>query len=102
MVDDANDDENTAPQSTVNVNELLAKCHDLLDELEDFQKFLVEQKKEHVVEIRQFRNSVASELKSLERVCITPPNKTISMLTSHPAVGRRPHRRTHNPHPPLL
>lgn len=70
MIDDANDDQIAAPQPVVRVDELLAGCHDLLKELEDFQKFLVVQKKEHVVEIRQFRNSVVSELKSLEKVSV--------------------------------
>jgi hypothetical protein len=52
----------------INADELLAKCQKLLNELEECHKFLAEQKKDHVVEIRQFRNSVASEFKSLERV----------------------------------
>ncbi|MCJ1247738.1 hypothetical protein MMC30_004953 [Trapelia coarctata] len=79
-----NDNEIAAPQPAFNVDELLAKCHDLLNELEDFQKFLVEQKKEQVVEIRQFRNSVASEIKSLERLSAADPTaeRTIHTLRS--------------------
>ena len=55
--------------NTVLVGDLLKRCRDLLDELEEFKSFLVEQKKENAVELRQFYNSVASELKSLEKVC---------------------------------
>lgn len=55
--------------NTVLVEDLLERCHDLLKELEEFKAFLVEQKKENAVELRQFCNSVASELKSLEKVC---------------------------------
>ena len=76
MVNDANYEQTAALQPVAKSDQLLAQCRDLLSELEDFQKFLVEQKKEHVVEIRQFRNSVASELKSLERVC-TPCFSTL-------------------------
>ena len=54
--------------SVATVEDLLAKCHALLDELEEFRTFLVERKKEHTVELRQFRSSVQSELKSLEKV----------------------------------
>ena len=61
-----------APSPAVSVDGLLAQCHDLLKELEQFQAFLVERKKEHTVELRQFRNSVTSELRSLERVCKLP------------------------------
>ena len=71
----ANDEPERDPQTPsyfTNVDALLAKCHELLNELECFCKFLVQQKKEHTVELRQFRNSVASELKSLERVCSHP------------------------------
>jgi len=45
MVDDANDDGTVAQQPAVKVDELITKCHDLLNELEGFQKFLVEQKR---------------------------------------------------------
>lgn len=51
--------------------ELLHKCHQLLSELEQFRIFLTEQKKDHIVDIRQFYNSVRSELKSLEKVPIS-------------------------------
>ena len=60
---------------TIGVEDLLRNCHALLHELEAFRTFLVERKKQHTVEIRQFRNSVQSELKSLEKV---------RSLTTHP------------------
>lgn len=53
---------------TVRVEDLLHNCHALLNELEAFQTFLAQHRKEHTVEIRQFRNSVQSELKSLGKV----------------------------------
>ena len=70
MASDEIEHDPPTPSPVTSVDTLLAKCHELLGELEDFRKFLVEQKKEHTVELRQFRNSVTSELKSLERVCI--------------------------------
>lgn len=55
--------------------DLLKKCHNLLDELQEFRSFLAEQNREKEVDIRQFQNSVQSELKSLEKVRkSTPPN----------------------------
>ena len=58
------------PQSeaTLLADQLLQNCHQLLYELEEFQKFLAE-KKDSVVDIRTFHSSVRSELKSLEKVC---------------------------------
>ncbi len=55
-------------KDTVRVEDLLHNCHALLNELEAFRTFLVQRRKEHTVEIRQFRNSVQAELKSLEKV----------------------------------
>lgn len=56
------------PYPVISADALLGQCHTLLNELEEFQEFLIEQKKEHTVDLRQFRSSVSSELKSLERV----------------------------------
>ena len=67
LQDETEADPQLQPPS-ITVDELLDKCHALLNELEQFRVFLVERKKEHTIEIRQFRNSVVSELKSLERV----------------------------------
>lgn len=55
--------------------DLLGQCHQLLSELEEFHAFLTQRRKEQIVDIRQFHNSVRSELKSLERVC--EPSKAI-------------------------
>jgi len=68
MSDTDGDDARLAHDETVMVEDLVQKCHGLLKELEDFRTFLVQRKKEHTVEIRQFRNSVQSELKSLAKV----------------------------------
>lgn len=61
--------EGQRPKGIVIAEELLAQCHQLLSELEEFRLFLTERRKEQIVDIRQFHNSVRSELKSLERVC---------------------------------
>lgn len=52
---------------TILADQLLQNCHQLLYELEEFQKFLAE-KKDSIVDIRTFHGSVCSELKSLEKV----------------------------------
>ena len=67
---ETSNDEVQSSSSAARVDDLLARCHNLLNELEQFQTYLVERKKEHTVELRHFRNSVLSELKSLERVRI--------------------------------
>lgn len=48
--------------------DLVSRARFLLEELIAFQSYLEAQKKEDVVEIRQFRSSVQSEIKSLERI----------------------------------
>ena len=61
-------DQAIASLSATKVDDLLIQCHCLLKELELFQEFLVERKREHTVELRQFHSSIVSELKSLQRV----------------------------------
>lgn len=69
----------------------------MLSELEEFRVFLSEQKKENIVDIRQFHNSVRSELKSLEKVghfphgCCSPPFllRGISQLASADPTAER-------------
>jgi len=51
------------------VQDLLQRCRVLLDELEQLQQYLVEEKKEDV-ELRHFKNSVKAESKLLEKVTI--------------------------------
>ena len=58
----------TSADGAILVEDLLKKCQNLLNELAQFHTFLVESKKQNVVEIRHFQNSILSELKSLERV----------------------------------
>jgi len=48
--------------------ELLQQCQVLLSELEEFQQYLVKQKKCDGVELRHFRNNVRTEANSLEKV----------------------------------
>lgn len=64
----AKEDKEEVTPAVATVEDLLARCHVLLNELEEFRTFLAERKKEHTVELRQFRSSVQSELKSLEKV----------------------------------
>ena len=65
----SNSGQEQRPEGIVIAEELLGQCYQLLSELEEFQTFLTERRKEQIVDIRQFHNSVRSELKSLERVC---------------------------------
>ena len=80
--DEFNSDSFTSPKDSITpetqassadgalpVEDLLTRCHDLLNELDQFRTYVAENKKQKVVEIRPFQNSVSSELKSLERVC---------------------------------
>ena len=48
--------------------DLLHQCQVLLSELEEFQQYLVKQKKDSGVELRHFKNSVRTEVNSLEKV----------------------------------
>jgi len=95
-----------AHTDTVRVEDLLRNCHVLLNELEAFRSFLVQRKKEHTVEIRQFRNSIQSELKSLEKVRSLPSYharwQQTADLDSFTVMQRRSHGRPHNPHAPVL
>ena len=92
---DANDDVVHSARENMLVEDLLRNCHNLLHELEEFRTFLTQHKKEHTVEIRQFRNSVQSELKSLEKVPLPAPPISSSEInqvrsyqpqTQHPTV----------------
>ena len=57
-----------AADGAILVEDLLKKCHDLLNELDQFRTFVAENNRQNAVEIRQFQNSILSELKSLEKV----------------------------------
>lgn len=62
--------------------DLLKRCRSLLTELEDFGAFVLEQKlqQEPAIEIRKFQTSVATELKSLEKV--GTPSLSSSMMVA--------------------
>lgn len=75
-----NSGEEQRPEGVVIAEDLLRQCHQLLSELEEFRTFLTARRKEQIVDIRQFHNSVRSELKSLERVCM--PSSIHSLLKS--------------------
>lgn len=49
-------------------SDLLERCETLCDELDQFQQYLVEHKKDKDVELRHFRNSVQAELKLIQKV----------------------------------
>ena len=50
------------------VSDLLQNCQVLAAELELFQQYLVTQRQDVNVELRHYKSSVKTELKSLERV----------------------------------
>jgi len=62
--------ESTPTGGTALAEYLLTKCQTLLNELEAFSTFVTEQKLEQdpAAETRKFQNSVATELKSLQKV----------------------------------
>lgn len=60
--------------------ELVGKCHDLLGELEAFQEYLVHSDRGHNIELKPFKNSVAAELRSLEKVIDVPWNAVFVSL----------------------
>ena len=87
--------------------DLLAKCRTLLNELENFGTFVVEQKleQEPAVEIRKFQTSVATELKSLEKVSRPLSQSAVgsdSVINSLPAGRFGPDSREDHSYPPLL
>ncbi len=64
------DDENGAtPRVAVpSAQDLLDRCNELLKELDQFRDYLRTRSKQNTAEVRHFRNTVLSELKSLEKV----------------------------------
>jgi len=60
------------------------RCRLFLAELEQFQAYLKDQKKERQVELRTFKASLQSEMKAIDRVSIgCPPPGCISLLILH-------------------
>jgi hypothetical protein len=67
------EDESTTPgPPTVTAEELVLRSHNLLGELEEFENFLGSKNRRERelgnVELRQFRNSIIAESKSLQKV----------------------------------
>jgi hypothetical protein len=58
-----------APPPTA--SDLLQRCQTLLNELETFKEYLKSRKQDHQVEIAHFRNTVKSELRTLQRLTST-------------------------------
>ncbi|KAL8776406.1 MAG: hypothetical protein Q9213_008288 [Squamulea squamosa] len=80
---------NALPKPDANEGALLAedlvrRCSELLGELEAFQEYLARSKKGHNVEVKPFRNSIAAELKSLEKLRSADPeaDRTVHTLRS--------------------
>lgn len=65
-------------------DDLLKGCHELLSELKAFQQYLEDQKRDHTVEVKPFRNSITAELKSLEKLRTADPDsdRTVHTLRS--------------------
>jgi hypothetical protein len=63
-------------------SDLLQRCQTLLSELEIFKEYLKSRKQDHQVEIAHFRNTVNSELRTLQRLTSA---SSISASTSSPA-----------------
>lgn len=53
--------------------DMQAKCRLLLEELEQFQTYLKEQKRERNVEIRTFKGGLQAEMKLIDKVCTFIP-----------------------------
>lgn len=64
------------------VNDLLSKCHSLLDEIQQFRDYLIEHKKEKEVEVRHFQSAVQAEQKSIEKV-LRPFHRLDWLLLNH-------------------
>ena len=53
------------------VDDLLSKCHGLIEEIQQFRVYLAQYKKEKEVDIQRFYNTILSEQKSIEKVSYT-------------------------------
>ena len=78
--------EATSTEGSALAEDLLARCQTLLNELEDFEKFVIEQRleQEPTVDIHKFQTSVATEHKSLQKLADADltAEKTIHTLRS--------------------
>jgi hypothetical protein len=60
----------SATETERDASDLRQRCQLLLDELEQLQLYLKQQKKENSVELKSFKNLVQAEVKLLDRVGI--------------------------------
>ncbi|KAI4222874.1 MAG: hypothetical protein L6R36_005834 [Xanthoria steineri] len=74
----------TLNEGTLLAEELVKRCDKLLAELEAYQSYLAQNKQGHSVEVKPFRNSIAAELKSLEKLRSADPeaDRTVHTLRS--------------------
>ncbi|KAL8993704.1 MAG: hypothetical protein Q9169_006151 [Polycauliona sp. 2 TL-2023] len=74
----------TSNDGTLLAEDLVKKCQKLLNELEAYQSYLAQRKQGHNVEVKPFRNSIAAELKSLEKLRSADPeaDRTVHTLRS--------------------
>lgn len=76
----------TTAEGSALAEDLLGRCRGLLNELEDFRKFVAEQRleQEHAVDIHKFQTSVSTEYKSLQKLAEADltAEKTIHTLRS--------------------
>ena len=93
MAESSVEAENATTSIAVLHASLLTRASKLLAELSAFELFLQSQKKENEVEIRQFRCSVQSELKSLQRLSSGFRNTTDATEDIHvdPEAAKRTH-----------
>jgi len=64
--------------------DLLQRCQTLLSELETFKEYLKSRKQDHQVEIAHFRNTVKSELRTLQRLTSAQEASAQPPTTSKP------------------
>lgn len=67
---------NTTTAAGPSLDELLQRCTTLITELEAFKEHLKSRRLEHTVEIAHFRNTVKSELKTLQRLSTSGGTKS--------------------------
>ncbi|KAL8930124.1 MAG: hypothetical protein Q9172_000209, partial [Xanthocarpia lactea] len=78
------DDTTVSNEGALLAEDLVKRCNQLLGELEAFQQYLAQSQQGQNVEVKPFRNSVAAELKSLEKLRAADPeaDRTVHTLRS--------------------
>lgn len=80
--EDGQDEEATATRHMPTIDDLLARCSLLIEELEQFKHHLKANKQDQIVEIAHFRNTVKSEHRTLERLASQDSVKTQHTVNS--------------------